>query len=1668
MKTRFTFPLAAVLLLTAVPSFATVFRATTDRQLVDRAEAVVIGTVLDSVPRLRSDGYVETRTRLVIEETLKGSARGVVTVVELGGIAENRVTIIADSASYTPGERVMAFLKQRTDGTWFTASMTLGKFVLRGGSAVRESEEMGTAAHPADAFARFVRDVVSGLATQENAEAATTPAQVPDRHFAPDALVKTPNGSAMNYALTASGLPVRWPGCNAAASVCAGSTSVSVAFKRTAADPGGIAAGLASWTNDPGSFVTLTDGGTSASPAPAAYVNNASDENVIYLNYTGAFSGTGYQCDGAQACTIGTGGFTHTFDGNTWVAIGDADIIVAPGIPGSQFPTIITHELGHAIGIRHSDQGTPSSSVAIMYSLINAGLGTTLQQWDKDAVDSLYGNGPVCDPAAITSTSGGGTVAAGQMANLTVTATGSATLSYQWYSGSAPSTANPVGSNSPSYQTPPINAVSNFWVRVTNGCGTADSTTITVTPIACLAPNITTQPAGQTIASGGTANLQVGHGGSTPFTYQWYQGSIGDTSNPVPGANQRTFTTPTLTQTTSYWVSVSNNCGSVNSDAATITVQGGICPKPVITVQPQSLTLTPATVTFLFAGASDVTSYNWYKGAVGDTSTPITGSTPSNTRFVQQLYVDVLGRVPDAGAAAFVSALNASTLTRGGVATAVLTSGEYRTRLITGFYSTFLHRAPSAFDLSFWIPAAFTAGLTDEQISAQFFGSPEYFALAGGSNAVWISHVYADVLGRAPSAAETSSLIGLLGAGSRTPVSLSILNSSEARGRRVTGWYSSFLRRPVDSVGLAGFTAALAGGATDEAVMALILAADEYFNFGSTAVIGPLAATTTFWVQAVNACPPTNSSAAVITIPQCAKPVILSQPQNATINIGETLPLSVYATGATTYQWYHATSPDESNPVAGGTGPLINVPGNLTGITDYWVKLTNACGSTASSTATVTTNCVAPKPQLSVQPTAPSTSSYVVSWTANNAVAFRYDLDESTTPNFTAATTTETQTTAMSVTIPAKGTAITADTRFYYRVRMDPLCGGLGDFSPTASVLVTAPPPPNVRTTSLNPIGTKCTGGNCTLTAPLFIPGFNTSGKTALAADDTYNVTSDKPFITVTPATGTLPPSGLSLTATVDTSNLDVGSTQATLTIARTQNASAKIGPTAVSSSNVPVSINLVTPISPVPKNGNPPANTLLIPAVAHADGIGSHFQSDIRITNTSAQSITYQLIFTPTAIDGTTAGKTSTLVIAPGDTKALNDLVATWFGAGSVGEGGLGTLEIRPQNFSGKIGDVSVNFATVASSRTYNVTSNGTFGQFIPAMTLTSFLGKSDTGRLSLQQVAQSTSSCTTGCFRTNFGFVEGAGQNADMILTLFNANGTQAAQRTFSLKPFEHQQQNLSALFPGTTLSDGRLQVEVTSDGGKVTAYASVLDNITSDPLLVFPVDTSKVSNARVVVPGVAELNNGAANFHSDIRIFNAGSTDATVTLNYTSASVPPKQVVVPAGQIVAYNNTLNTLWGLTGSGGAIIATTDAATPIVVTARTYSRRDDGGTFGQFIPGVTATDATGLGDRPLQVVQLEQSPAFRSNLGLVEVTGNAVDLDISAFTPDSKVAAHYQTHLEGNQFNQLGSFFTTLGLGNTYNGRVAVSVVGGSGRVAAYGSVIDNLTQDPTYVPAQ
>ena len=1648
--------LIAILCLLASSASATVFQPVSDRQLVDRSDAVVIATVHDAASRLRTDGYVVTDYRFDVEQTLKGAAAGTITVSEIGGVAGSRFTFISDSASYTPGERVMVFLRKRPDGTYFTTSMAMGKFsftrTARGESVVTRdvSELRDDPARLADGFTQFVKRGQS-----ESYQTRLTPIA--------SALRPKATATATSYCIIATdqlnhSRPIRWEN---------GETGLPVKFYQHGTLAGvntasGISNALAAWTNDPNSGVVLVDAGTDSSTDPAA-----EGRNVIYLGYTGPDPPpSAVPCDGASICTIGYGTGEHDFHSEPFFSIGDADIIVRSGVTASEFDALITHELGHAIGFRHSNQGTPSDTNAVMNFPVSSSFGANLGSWDRDAVDTVYGNGPACQPPTSVSVSGGGTYPQGQTATLTATVTGgNGTFTFAWFEGALNDTSIPVGTNSNTFTTPPITSSKNYWVRVSNGCSTLTATTsVNLQPAGpgCVGASIAIQPtATQSVNTGGAVTLTVTAGGTSPFNYQWYQAtSTLDTSHPV-GSNSPSFTTPVLTQPASYWVKVTNDCGTANSNIAAINIIGQ-CTPPSFAINPASATIVAGSQTYLIAFATGASSYQWYKGNAGDTSTPVAGVGPSNDRWINQLYTDLLGRPADAAALSTLNGLLTGGATRASVASVVLASADYRQQLLTGFYSTFLHRPISAAEVGFWAPA-FASGMTDEQIEAQIIASPEYFALGGSSNANWINRVFNEVLGRSPSSTETSAYLTLLGSNSRLSVGLSILNSGEAITRRVQQAFPRFLHRTATPVEQTTFVASLLGGLTDEQFLAQLVSADEYFNFGTLLFTGPISTTTRFWVRATNGNCSSDSSVATLTVPQCTPPTIVTQPSNVTLTAGETFSVGVVATGATSYQWFRASSGDPSNPVSGGTGPVLTSTINNVGPTSFWVRVTNECGSTNSNTVTVTTECGPRVPVLSAPPTAPSASSYPITWNGSSQRDAKYELQEATKSDFSDAQTFQITSQVAGATTRTFSHTVTADTRYYYRVHAAPICGGdFATFSPVASVLVTAPQ--SSRQPNFNFAQLPCPPSPCTITQQIFIPGITTSGKTALATGDTFSVSSDEPFITISPSSGSLPAEGATVTATIDLSQLNVGSTQASLTINRAQ-AAGKIGalgdqpPT-----NVPVSVSVVAPVTPAPKDPNSGFNALLIPAVAHADGIGSRFVSDVRLTNTASQSISYQLTYTPNGADGTVTGKQTTLTVNAGETKALNDIVKDWYGSGVLGEAPQGSLEIRPLNFAGK-DTPSISLATVAASRTYSVAATGTFGQYIPALPLVNFLSKASASKISLQQVSQSSA---TGGFRTNLGFIEGSGQPVDFVATLLDDAGHTVAERSYSLKPYESQQQRLDQFFSISSITDGRVEVRVTSDSGHVSAYASVLDNTTTDPLLVFPADPAKISAKRFVVPGVAEFDNSFSNFHTDMRIYNGGTSPVDVTLAFTGASVPNKVKTIGAGETLAVDNVLPSLWNTTG-GGSVVATTANDSQLVLTARTFSRdKSNGGTFGQFIPGVTSADAVGNGDRALQIVQLEESPAFRTNLGLVEVTGNPITVELLAYTPDSKVAARTVVPLGAGEYLQKGGIFKSLGFNNVYNGRITARVLSGTGRVAAYGSVIDNRTTDPTYVPSQ
>ncbi|MFZ2490215.1 MAG: hypothetical protein WA208_01900 [Thermoanaerobaculia bacterium] len=818
-----------------------------------------------------------------------------------------------------------------------------------------------------------------------------------------------------------------------------------------------------------------------------------------------------------------------------------------------------------------------------------------------------------------------------------------------------------------------------------------------------------------------------------------------------------------------------------------------------------------------------------------------------------------------------------------------------------------------------------------------------------------------------------------------------------------------------------------------------------------------------WWVLAfLSGCKPVQSDHSIFSTPapeNCTNgAALLFEPRNGVVLHAAQVDFDWSAVkGAKSYKVWVTRGDDDPTSLATTTDSkaTFDVPAGK--IRWHVEALFDGCPSTYSARAAFVATGAAPpcrtppSPRTNVVGQAASGSEYSVRWTPMSNVD-RYDVQESTTSDFANATTQ---------TIDGISAAFThtveSATKYFYRVRAISSCSDdRSEYSEVVGVLVVPP-----RATGSQRNASAEVGVQSNIVQTVFVPG--------AGAGATFTATVDKKWLTVQPASGSLPEAGLTLNVLSDASVLPLGTNTGTVSVVVTTPSNAGVSVDGTTVATLPISISLITPVTPAGKS-SPPPESLIIPAVAHAEGQNdSLFESDIRLTNLSAETAKYQINFTPSGVDGTKSGTTSTVEVAPNQTVALDDILATMFGTGSTSV--LGMLEIRPlTSTSSSSSYVTTStgiqpLPTAASSRTYNLTPTGTFGQYIPALPFSQFVGKGT--KLSIQQIAQSTA------FRTNFGFAEASGQAADLLMKVYDTKNNLLKEIPLSLLASEHKQINsLLANYGISNLQDGRVEVEVLSSTGKVTAYASTVDNATNDPLLVWPSVLSAISETRYVIPGVAFANTGAADWRTDVRVFNGGAAEADATFTFYPQFDPgspvSKSEKVGSGEVLVLDNILSSFFAQASPspGGSVVVTTAAKSSIVATARTYNQTTNG-TYGQFIPAVTPSQAAGRGERSLQLLQIEQSSRIRTNIGLAETSGSSAKVEVSLVLPDSKATPYLEVELAANEFRQIpvSAFGITDAL---YNVRAAVRVVDGNGRVTAYASAIDMVTQDPTYVPAQ
>jgi beta-lactamase superfamily II metal-dependent hydrolase len=170
-------------------------------------------------------------------------------------------------------------------------------------------------------------------------------------------------------------------------------------------------------------------------------------------------------------------------------------------------------------------------------------------------------------PPSITTQPASQTVTAGGNVTFSVSASGTAPLSYQWrFAG-----VNIAGATAASYTRTGVqsNDAGNYSVVVANAAGSVTSANAVLT-VTAAPPSISTQPASQTVVQGSAATFSVVASGTGTLTYQWrFNGAN------ISGATTSSYTRSNA-QTThqgNYSVVVANSAGSVTSANASLTVK---------------------------------------------------------------------------------------------------------------------------------------------------------------------------------------------------------------------------------------------------------------------------------------------------------------------------------------------------------------------------------------------------------------------------------------------------------------------------------------------------------------------------------------------------------------------------------------------------------------------------------------------------------------------------------------------------------------------------------------------------------------------------------------------------------------------------------------------------------------------------------------------------------------------------------------------------------------------------------------------------------------------------------------------------------------------------------------------------------------------------------------
>ena len=220
---------------------------------------------------------------------------------------------------------------------------------------------------------------------------------------------------------------------------------------------------------------------------------------------------------------------------------------------------------------------------------------------------------------------------------------------------------------------------------------------------------------------------------------------------------------------------------------------------------------------------------------------------------------------------------------------------------------------------------------------------------------------------------------------------------------------------------------------------------------------------------------------------------------------------------------------------------------------------------------------------------------------------------------------------------------------------------------------------------------------------------------------------------------------------------------------------------------------------------------------------------------------------------------------------------------------------------------------------------------------------------------------------------------------------------------------------------------------------------------------------------VPAVAHVEGKFGSFWtSDVWVYQQGATTIHFWLNPPGQDNTDGESVVVAldEPVVFIPDVVATLFGTEGSGSLHYI---ADGPVTVTSRTWTPRDEGGSYGLSLPGEPVGDASfaGSGQVGTQRVVVNQRSGFRANFGVVNVSPVAATVLVEIFAADGELApgdSSFTLDLEPFGMTQVNDILKRLTNGEREGLIIRAGVTSSEGAILTYLTDVDNTTNDSTY----